>query len=95
MQNESSRLTDEVSCDCTRQQLVAIPVLTPHPTCAMLLAAFSRRNFRAGHLPLQGKAFRRSTIQCLIQFSNRNEENETNTVISTEGEPEANRSGEI
>ena len=36
-------------------------------------------------------------IQCLRNeiVSNRNEEKETNAVISTEGEPEANRSGEI
>ena len=95
MQNESSRLTDEVFRNGEHSLVVDTPALTPHPTCAMTLAALPQRNFRAGHLPLQGKAFRRSTIQCLIQFSNRNEEKETNAVISTEGEPEANRRGEI
>ena len=49
--NEHSRLTDEVLCGCMRQQIVAIPALTPHPTCAMLLAASSRTSFRAGHHP--------------------------------------------
>ena len=34
-------------------------------------------------------------LSTLMQSSNRNEENETNTVISTEGEPEANRREEI
>ena len=63
--NEHSRLTDEVLCGCMRQQIVAIPALTPHPTCAMLLAAFSRTSFRAGHLPLQGKAFGKPSFSTL------------------------------
>ena len=41
--------------------------------------------------PVSGTVF----AMLLVRFSNRNEENETNTVISTAGEPEANRSGEI
>ena len=49
--NEHSRLTDEVLCGCMRQQIVAIPALTPHPTCAIQLAAFFLTYFRVGHHP--------------------------------------------